>query len=198
MPLTFTDIILTILLLALGASTIYLKQRILNLAKLNDIGAITQQVEEIRRKQNEILELTKQRHELRMVAVNRRLSAHQEAYTRWWGLMKVVHQKDKVAQKVMDFQSWFVKNRLYLEPEVAQALNSAFHAAFFHRDFLEAKEPKDFIRENWEKIQNVGEIIVRAVKLPELHEKEYSPVKGAESAYGSSKDPKSNKRSGAS
>lgn len=67
-------------------------------------------------------------------------------------------------------------NRLYLEPEVAQAFSLAYHAAAQHGDYLRAKLPRPQIEENWRAIRTVGEVIVKAVQLPGLQEGEYRPV----------------------
>jgi len=92
------------LLLLLGVGAIVLLLRSLrsyatekgkNLATKEDIGTITREVEKVRSEYAErfeslaqqnrlLLEHTRQRHELRLAALDRRLAAHQEAYALWW------------------------------------------------------------------------------------------------------------------
>lgn len=166
----------------LSALQSYVTKKGSNLATKEDIREITRKVEEVRSEyrdsqQNRVLiERDRQRHELRLAALDRRLTAHQEAYTLWWNLLGSVHKKDEIGKVVVECQDWFVRNRLYLEPEVARAFSEAYHAAFNHRDYVEARDPNIDIKENWNTIRKVGEIIVEAVRLPIL--KEYSPVEG--------------------
>ena len=187
------------ILLLLRSLRSYATEKGKNLATKEDIGAITHEVEQVRAEYRErfeglsqqnriLLEHTRQRHELRVAALDRRLAAHQEAYLLWWKLLKSVHNEKEIGNVVMECQDWWTHNRLYLEHEVAQAFSLAYHAAFRHRDYLRGSPDRPEIKDNWDKITSVGEIIVKAVQLPRLHEGEYQPLqeneleKGGESA----------------
>ena len=184
------------LLLLLGVGAIVLLLRSLrsyatekgkNLATKEDIGTITREVEKVRSEYAErfeslaqqnrlLLEHTRQRHELRLAALDRRLAAHQEAYVLWWRLLGSVHKEQEIGNVVTECQDWWVHNRLYLEPEAAEAFSAAYHAAFSHRDYLQARLERSELEENWRKIRIAGEIIVKAVQLPSLQEGEYRPL----------------------
>jgi hypothetical protein len=55
--------------------------------------------------------------------------------------------------------------------------SSAYHAAFYHRDYVESKLDRSQLEENWHIITSLGEVIVKAIELPSLKEGEYQPIK---------------------
>jgi len=188
-----------VILLLLYSLRFYATEKGKNLATKEDIGAITHEVEQVHAEyrarfeglaqQNRILlEHTRQRHELRVAALDRRLAAHQEAYALWWKLIRFVHKEKEIGNVVVECEDWWIRNRLYLEHEVAHAFSVAYHAAFSHRDYLRGNPDRPEIKDNWDKMMSVGDIIVKAVQLPSLHEGEYQPLhenetqKGGESA----------------
>src|SRR6266498_2581136 len=98
-------LILTLEILQLFALTIgalflkylpsYLSKKGENLATKEDIAVITREVEQVRSEYAErlenivqqnrlLLEQTKRKHQLSIAALDRRLEAHQQAYTLWW------------------------------------------------------------------------------------------------------------------
>ena len=83
----------------------YLGEKGKNLATKEDIAGITQKVEEVKETyakrlkelehQNAIvLEQLRSHEQLRLVAVERRLTAHQEAFTLWRRLVAAAHSDD--------------------------------------------------------------------------------------------------------
>lgn len=86
----------------------YLRTKGKNLATKEDIKGITDEIENVKTqyaKQIEmlshenrvILSQLQQRHELKMAALDKRLIAHQEAYTLWWRLMgNIEGEREKV------------------------------------------------------------------------------------------------------
>jgi len=165
----------------------YVKQKGENFATKEDIRTITREVEKVRAEYKEqfeslaqqnrlLLERVKQRHDLRLAALGRRLAAHQEAYALWWKLLGSVHKPQEIAGVVLECQNWWVHNRLYLEPDVAQAFSIGYHAASSHSEYLQARLSRPEIEDNWRKIRIVGETIVKAVQLPNLQEGEYQPI----------------------
>lgn len=169
-----------------------------DLATKEDMGAITREVEKVRAEykgqlealaqQNKeqleglaqqnrlLLESVRQRHELRLAALDRRLAAHQDAYTLWWKLMGSIFDEQKIGETVMECQDWFVRNRLYLQPEVAQAFSLAYHLAFHHNDLVLAREQSSVLQENMQTVRRAGEVIIKAVELPGLREGEFQPL----------------------
>jgi len=147
-------------------------------------GAIAMLVSHRQVQHQRAVEREKQRHDLRLAALERRLAAHQEAYALWWKLLGSVHKEDEAGKAVMECQEWWVHNRLYLEPEVAQAFSLAYHAAASHRDYLQARVSRPELEDNWHKIRVLGDIIVKAIKLPSLQEGEYQPIGGGDRGNG--------------
>lgn len=164
----------------------YLKMKGKNLATKEDIEAITNKVESIKADYAGQLELLvqehrltlhrqEQAHELSVAALDKRLAAHQEAYSLWWELMGYVHHEKRVHDQVVKCQEWWVKNCLYLSPNVYEAFRQAYHAADLHSSLLEIRDKKE-IKENWDRMESVGRVIVKAVALPSWGDKEYKPV----------------------
>jgi hypothetical protein len=65
----------------------YLRRKGENLATKEDIAAITELQKAVEHRFNELLEDSKQRHALRLAALDRRLAAHQEAFSLWRELL---------------------------------------------------------------------------------------------------------------
>ena len=162
----------------------YLRKKGENLATKEDIAAITHEIEQVRlqyadqlenisQENRLLLEQTKQKHQLSLAALEQRLEAHQQAYALWWGLATAAHDETGW-EHVHKCQDWWVKHCLYLDAEARQAFRLAYHAAADHKSFKDAREV-DLIKENWKKIIDAGEAIVKAVNLPSLG-KEYEPV----------------------
>lgn len=165
----------------------YASEKGKNLATKEDVGEITRivesaraasarELEEIRHHYRSILDTQGQRHQLRMAALERRLQAHQEAYTLWWNLLGAVHDEQRIGKIVMDCQDWWVKNCLYLDPEARRAFSAAYHAAHMHKDLLRPVLQAEAAKQNWDVLQKAGQAIVRGVDLPSLGESEYLPV----------------------
>ena len=101
----------------------YLKNRGKNLATKKDIETITDKIESVRadyaKKMESIVHENKmirdqlhQRHEMKLAALDKRLSVHQEAYTLWWELMGKANKKDEIGDFVIKCQKWYVNNSL--------------------------------------------------------------------------------------
>lgn len=61
----------------------YLAQKAQNLATKEDIARITNEIERVKSEYAFLLEELKARHQMRLAAVDRRLQAHQDAYSLW-------------------------------------------------------------------------------------------------------------------
>ena len=163
----------------------YLNKKGENLATKEDIAEITDKIEQVKSAYTERLEQTKLNHQLRLAALDRRLEAHQEAYTLWWKLMGVVHDNASIGGVIMECQDWWVKNNLYLDPEVRQAFRTAYHSASTYcqiytelreADSIERQRRERSLSESWDSVNDAGEVIAKAVELPDLVEKEHKPV----------------------
>lgn len=149
----------------------YLEKKAENLATREDIGQLTNQVEIVKAQYSELLELQKARHQLRAAAIEKRLEAHQKAYSNWRRLIGSVHGEN-IADIVMDCQSWWDGNCLYLDAKSREAFRESYQAAFHHKELLAAKEDLELAKENWSKIMAAGPIIVEGAELPSLGELE--------------------------
>jgi hypothetical protein len=157
----------------------YLKEKGKGLATKEDIGHVTDIVEQIRSEHAATLEQLKSHHQLRIAAIDRRLQAHQEAFTLWRGLMAATHQED-VGAVVIECQTWWEHNALYLEPEVREAFNRAYLAANDHKSLLGVAHRNEAsikaIQDNWKLLMATGNVITNAVALPPLNDQEQRPT----------------------
>ena len=97
--------VLILLFLFKNYLTPYLRKKGENLATKQDIAEITEDIEKIRSvyaksledisQQNRLLlEQAKRKHQLSIAALDRRLEAHQQAYSLWWKLsFKIFRQR---------------------------------------------------------------------------------------------------------
>jgi hypothetical protein len=161
----------------------YLGEKGKNLATREDIAKITREVESVKNEYRLLVEELKQRHQLRMAAVDRRLDAHQQAFALWRELVANTYTDDldKVVQKC---QTWWEQNCLFLEPAPRQAFISAYGAALSHKVLTRAgsgRSPTELqaINDSWERISTAGEIILTAVALPGLTETERDELQKA-------------------
>ena len=153
-----------------------------NLATQEDIGAITREVEQVKalfatqlkslEQQNAlVLEQLRSRQQLRMVASEKRLAVHQEAFALWRKLVLKAHDDD-IVPLVAECQRWWEANCLYLTPTAREAFNSAYFAASAQRTFLRNDADAKLVESNWLRVTSAGEVIVAAVELPSLGERE--------------------------
>ncbi len=106
-------------------------------------------------------------NQIRMAALDKRLSVHQEAYKLWHDLLWSHDNLDAA----FTCQEWYPRNCLYLAPEARKAFYRAYRAAF-DRPSLLSQQDVTLIKENWNDIRRAGSIIANGVGLPELGEEE--------------------------
>lgn len=158
----------------------YLEEKAKNLATREDIERITNLIEGVKAQYAQLLEEQRARNQLRLAAVERRLQAHQEAYSLWRKIIAYVH-KDTIGKVVMECQTWWDTNCLYLSASARDAFRSAYESAFNHQSYLQDRSNRTLIEENWARIMNAGPKIVEGVELPSLGETEAAFVgKGEE------------------
>jgi hypothetical protein len=173
---------------AIALFTSYLKNKGKNIATKEDIEMITDKIESVKSDyaqklesiahENKIIrDQLRQRHEMKLAALDKRLNVHQEAYVLWWEMMGNLGKKDENHDIVIKCQEWYVNNSLYLTKESRNAFRDAYIAADIHpalrRDRVNAEE----LKENFQKILRAGQALVEAVSLPSLGDNEYSPIK---------------------
>lgn len=145
----------------------YLSEKGKNLATKEDIAKITEEIERVKSQYAVLLEELKAKHQLRLAAIDRRLEAHQEAFTLWRELLARTHTEE-AGKAVMKCQDWWDKNCLYLEPNVREAFSVAYSAANTHNALLQDRSNVELAKENWDKITKAGQIILEAAQLPGL------------------------------
>ena len=160
----------------------YLSQKAKNFATKEDVEFITKKIEGVKRQyaeslqslihqNNMLIEEIRGRQQLRLAAVDKRLQAHQEAFSLWRKLVTSVHH-ESIGEVVLDCQKWWDNNCLYLGQEAREAFNTAFHCAFNHGDFLRDRSNGPAVKDNWKNIIGAGQAIVKGAELPSLGEKE--------------------------
>lgn len=159
-----------IMMISVGIATFignYLSEKGKNVATKEDIEKLTDKVEGVKRQHQEVIENLKAGHQLRMVAAERRLQAHQEAFTLWRELFTAMHGPD-VPQVAGKCQKWWESNCVYLGPKSHHAFFDAFWAAVRHKSYLDSHSPADEVTANWKKITDAPNTILEEVALPPL------------------------------
>lgn len=183
-------LVVVFFLLAIGVALLlwrsffpsYLSEKGKNLATKEDIAGITRQVEDVkelystRLKELEhqnalVLEQLKAQQQLRLAGVERRLAAHQEAFTLWRRLVGVTHSEG-VHSLVLECQGWWEQNCLYLGAEARDSFNRAYFAASSHRGLTQARVDAEQVKANWALLMKAGDDIVAGVQLPTLGKRE--------------------------
>ena len=155
----------------------YSKQSARNLAAMESLKKLTDIVEgvkvdytiRIKALEHEnaiILEGVKGRLSLSLAALEKRMQAHQEAYELWWRLRRAAHKDlEKATAVVVEAQEWWVKHCIFLDAASREAFWVATNCAFQHKDLVASKDFK-LIQQNWDRIEIVGQLLVKGVDLP--------------------------------
>ena len=152
-----------------------------NAADREDLPELTRIVEDIKHQNAQLLESLKSHNQLRVAAIDKRLQAHQEAFTLWRKLVGVLWNGD-VNSVVEECQRWWDENCLYLEPEARNAFSIAYFLApsvrqdvggmrnhgTGHTPTMEARH---------QEIMRAGDVLVQAVQLPGLTQAEERSMK---------------------
>lgn len=112
------------------------------------------------------------KHQLRMAAAERRLEAHQQAFSLWRKLISTVHNEKEIHNVVGECQQWWNNNCLYLSPDAREKFRFAYVCAASHKDYVKDRSNPKLVTENWTNITDAGEAIVKGVELPTLGENE--------------------------
>lgn len=152
----------------------YSTEKAKNKAIREDIGKITKEIENVKQdiihQNNLVLEEVKGRHQLRIAALDRRLQAHQEAFTLWRKLLSKLYS-DTIQDVVIECQDWWNNNCIYLSPEARHAFRIAYQTAFFYKELRKERSTEEN-KEEWKLIEDAGEAIVKGAELPPLGKKE--------------------------
>jgi len=153
----------------------YLSEKGKNLATREDIEKVTDQIEAIKAQYALLIEETRSRNQMRLAAVDKRLQAHQEAYSLWRKLVAHVHNEE-IGEVVLECQTWWDQNCLYLSESSRDAFHTAYSYAFNHKSILADRSNAELAVENFEFIMKAGPMIVEDVALPSLGESESAIV----------------------
>jgi hypothetical protein len=125
-----------------------------------------------------LVEATKVENQLRVAALDDRLAKAQEAFSLWRKLYKSSHS-EQLGDVVLECQEWWENNFLYLEPAAREAFSSAYSASGLHKMLLTNRAEAHLITENFNKITDAGEVIVRSVSLPGLTKSDLKEIAAA-------------------
>ena len=152
------------------------------MATREDIAAITREIEDVKSQYAVVIEELRARHQLRLAAVDRRLDAHQRAYTFWRKLIMNINS-ESISDVVLECQEFWNENCFYLSAEARSAFHVAMQSALAHKNILAMgglHKDASLITENWERIVAAGNAIVASVQLPSLGNAELDPLFGSE------------------
>ena len=106
---------------------------------------------------------------LRLAAIERRLTAHQQAYGLWCRLLRDLHNPDRVHGTAVECQTWWRENCLFLDPKSRRLFwEGSLDAAAFH-DLKGVVDP----RETFAKLRGVLGTLAEGVALPTVGENEF-------------------------
>ncbi len=107
-------------------------------------------------------------HQLRLASLNKRLEAHQSAYTLWRQLMFSDRASGEIHEVVLKCQDWWEHNCLYLAPEARQAFVKAYLSAQDNANLIAIHADSKLVREAWKDVERAGPIIASTAALPSI------------------------------
>lgn len=79
---------------------------------------------------------------------------------------------EEVGKVVIECQSWWEQNCIYLEPTVREAFVTAYRAASDHNSLVKGRVEVTLIQSNWKLITGFPNVLFQAIQLPALSELE--------------------------
>jgi hypothetical protein len=136
-----------------------------------------------------MLEEVKARHQLRLAAVDKRLSVHQEAFTHWHSLYTT--QLDGFDNIIKAASDWWNHNCIYLEPSVRDAfLNVMNQERLFRQRKLIGEIDLETIHRHWDEMTAFPSLLFDAMQIPRFSEVASETLNGNQAAASSAGDPK--------
>jgi hypothetical protein len=161
----------------------YAKKRAEDDAALIQLREITQTVEEIKSQLQD-------QHTLRFAALEKRLQAHQEAFTQLINLASAFYsEREHIRDALKESRVWYAQHALYLEDEAKSAFNSAFTAAqkqYWRHSKENYKLPDE--HELYQTILAAQDAITKAVGLPPLRDDIAKTLRADEEHIGDQSD----------
>ena len=113
-----------------------------------------------------------QRNTFRLAALERRLQAHQEAYSLWWSLIQRIYgDNQEFSSHLKHCEDWWVNNGLYLSPAARKHFKGGLSEAQLHRIFYKDGAEQNTATDRWNRLSEVFEIISSGVELPDIGDK---------------------------
>lgn len=172
---------------AAGAAYIgsYCAERGKNRATKDDIGKITEAVEAARLEFSKQLEDLKAHHQLRLVASERRLQAHQEAFAKWSHLAEILGggRYEEVTKNLADLKEWSRLNCLFLGQKGRKAVNDAISYITILLNLRNEHRRGDPIEnglellKDWQEFALLGNVFLSEVHLPSMSQAELDELK---------------------
>jgi len=157
---------IVVYLLATRFLSTYLNKKGENLATKEDVQHITDLVKEVEHRYNVLLEEKKATQQLRMAALDKRLEAHQKAFALWRKL--TMTEGFEVGPAVIECQTWWEENCLYLEPEVREAFPRAYVSYNTRQQLLECRGSADSIKAAWADVIRFPDVLFNALARKSL------------------------------
>jgi len=141
-----------------------------NRALKEDIKTLTHAVQGVTMLYTQHLEMFKANLQLRNAALTERLKAHQEAYSLWARMFERVWDSDRRTAFALyqECRKWWTENCLYLAPMAREKFMPAVKCIMMHQEIDGGAF--DRLDKNWQKIEALGDVLVKSVELPELGE----------------------------
>lgn len=114
--------------------------------------------------------------QLRLAALDRRLDAHQKAYTLWRKLLFADKRNGEVFKVIADCQDWWEANCVFLTTDAREAFLKAYLSASDHAQFRATHQDAELVKAAWEDVRRAGDIILRGVYLPSISDLEEKRV----------------------
>lgn len=150
----------------------YLADKGKNRATKEDIAAITHEVEKVRDEFVRGIEDLKAHHQLRMLAAERRMQAHQEAYVWWQKLWRstVTEKKDELDLQIEGFRSWYFENCIFLSKKTRLACIETIGSSLSYFGLIACRPEINYplINQTLAKLENAAAIIMSEVDLPPI------------------------------
>lgn len=133
------------------------------------------------------------KEKFKMVAIEKRLEAHQQALKLWDDLRSFIHSPDSDPDKMFVLttaRNFWYSNSLFLEKDSREQFEKAFWIVSNYRLWLEnwkltqpgkeKDEARDFYQARWEEFHKTPEIIQKEVELEPIKPREDKTPEGEE------------------
>jgi hypothetical protein len=147
----------------------YIKQKGQDKAILEGLAEINGKIESIKLDHSKKLEDYTHKNRFQLVALEKRLAAYQQSYAYWVALSnKISYGPQEISQIVLECQTWFQNNCLYLDKEVGEAFWAALMAASSHHGLTVGQAPVADAAENRQTFYNFKTVLAKNFDLPAI------------------------------